>query len=211
MNGPSDHQLMSLCLAQGNFSRSHCVFRANRSVIIQSVWPASVLPLWFTVLTAALSPWFSCELLFGDRSFIPLSLSVPHEQCCWDELELPSELMSVPQQQRGGFRDAPRSRKAAVCSGWPDRHLAGISCPTAGISSLLRADWWSLKCCCSVGGTWIDSSVCAIHLHEADKHTSVRRLQLIWTGSCLALVWSLVFIITLTLSLCCKQLVFCSL
>lgn len=82
-------------------------FEGNRSVIFQSVWPSSVLPphshVWFADLTAALSSRFSSEPLSGDLSSVPLRLPVPRERCCWDELELPSELMSVPEQLSGGF------------------------------------------------------------------------------------------------------------
>ena len=56
--------------------------------------PVQSCPVW--VLSAALSSCFSCEMLFGDPSSVPLSHFVPHERCSWDELQLPSELMSVP-------------------------------------------------------------------------------------------------------------------
>lgn len=63
-------------------------------VTIQCPPPVQICPVW--VLSAALSPCFSCQVLFGDPSSVPLRRFVPHERCSWDELQLPSELMSVP-------------------------------------------------------------------------------------------------------------------
>lgn len=63
-------------------------------VTIECPPPVHSCPVW--VLSAALSPCFSCQVLFGDPSSVPLRRFVPHERCSWDELQLPSELMSVP-------------------------------------------------------------------------------------------------------------------
>lgn len=80
-----------------------------------------------------------------------------------------------PEQLGSGFRWCSEEKEGRLL-GVARRRIAGISCcPAAGIIRLFTADWWSLICSCSVGGTPTLSSVCTIYLLETDKQTIYRR------------------------------------